>query len=257
MSAPAGPTDSLDTTYDLRILEGSLQKWQRSAALRCVYGEIWGDVREYLRSGPTLEIGSGIGLAKAFLPELTTSDVQKTIYVDRAASAYDLAAEKNQWANVVAMDVLHHLREPLRFLEAAAGALKPGGRVVLVEPAASPWGKVFYRLAHHEPCLPAEITPPFDFSTGVGEFANMGMGWSLFFAHRNEVAARLAASGLAIEAVCFRDVLAYPLTGGFSKPALAPAWVLKAILAAECRLPQAILRKIGLRMLVCLTRVTG
>jgi SAM-dependent methyltransferase len=255
MKAPRNPADVDGTTYDLRLLERSLAKWRRSPALRSVYGDIFGEVRGRLRPGPTLEIGSGIGLAKEFLPELTTSDVRKTAHVERAASAYELAGENGRWANVIAMDVLHHLREPLRFLAEAAGALRPGGRLVLVEPAATPWGRVFYRLAHHEPCLPAELAPPFDFSAGAGEFANMGMGWSLFVEHRAAVEPLLAARGLRIDEVRMRDFFAYPLTGGFSKPALLPAAALRALLAMERRLPQAVMRKIGLRMLVGLTRL--
>ncbi len=242
-------------TYDLRLLARSAEKWRDSAALRAVYEDIFAEVRERLSPGPTLEIGSGIGLAKTLLPELTTSDVEKTPYVDRALSAYDLAQEAGAWANVFAFDVLHHLREPLRFLAAAGAALRPGGRLVLVEPAATPVGRWFYRFFHHEPCRPEEIGPPFDFSGGKGEFANMGMAWALFVEHRAEVEHRLFAFGLRLDEVRMRDGIAYPLTGGFSKPALLPACALRVLLAGERALPAMVRRKIGLRMVSVLTRL--
>lgn len=248
------PSDD-EVTYDLGLLERSAAKWEKSTALRAVYADIFRDVAVRLRPGRSLEVGAGIGIAKAYLPDLVTSDLVATAYVDRAASAYALGETGERWANVIAMDVLHHLRRPLRFFASAAEALEPGGRLILVEPAATPGGRCFYQLAHHEPCRPAEIGPPFEFVDDDGEFANMGMGWGLFERHRAELARSLTALGLALSEVHYRDGLAYPATGGFSRPALLPAGVLRALLAGERRLPAWLRRLIALRMLVVITRL--
>lgn len=245
-----------DITYDLRLLERSAAKWAKSPALRAFYGDLWREVAEQLRPGPVLELGSGIGTGREFVAGLTTSDLVKTRYVDIAASAYEIERTGADWANVVAVDMLHHLRQPLRFLESAARALVPGGRVVLAEPAATWGGCRFYRRFHHEPCAPNEIVPPFAWE-GAGEFANMGMGVALFRNHAAAVSEKLASFGMRLCHVGYRDLLAYPLTGGFSHRALLPATGLRALLALERTLPKALLERLALRMVIVVEKNGG
>lgn len=240
-------------TYDLTLLEQSLAKWHRSPALRTVYADLFAAMRRVMVPGRTLEIGSGIGVARDFLPNLVTSDIVATKFVDRAVSAYAIPPEG--WSNLVAFDVLHHLQEPLRFFASAAAALAPGGRIVLIEPAGTPGARCFYRLCHVEPCRPDLIEPPFNFAADAdGSFANMGMAHALFDRHRPAVVATLRGLGLKLVSVTHRDLLAYPATGGFSRPALLPAAVLRTLLALERRLPQALLRRVALREMVVLER---
>jgi SAM-dependent methyltransferase len=244
---------SAPITYDLTLLEQSLAKWRRSAALRAVYADIFAAMRRALVPGRTLEIGSGIGVARDFLPDLVTSDIVATKFVDRAVSAYAIPPES--WSNLVAFDVLHHLQEPLRFFASAAAALAPGGRIVLVEPAGTPGARCFYRLFHVEPCRPGLIKPPFRFEAEAdGSFANMGMAHALFGRHRPVVETALRECGLRIVSVTHRDLLAYPATGGFSQPALLPSALLRVLLALERRLPQALLRQLALREMIVLER---
>jgi SAM-dependent methyltransferase len=243
-------------TYDLSLLDRSAEKWQRSAALRTVYADIFREMSRHLVPGRSLEIGSGIGMARTYFPELTTSDVVATSFVDRAASAYDIPEEG--WGNIVATDTLHHLREPLRFLESAAKALRPGGRIVLAEPAGTFWGRIFYSWFHHEPCRPDQVKAPYVFAADPdGSFSNMGMAHVLFGRERSDLAPRLRGLGLVVESVRYRDFLAYPLTGGFSRRALCPAAFLRGLLALERIAPQALLRFLALRMIVVLEKVPG
>jgi SAM-dependent methyltransferase len=240
-------------TYDLNLLRQSREKWRDSPALRAVYGNIFRDMAARRIEGPSLELGSGIGVAAEAIPELVTSDVVKTEYVERAVSAYEIPPEN--WANLMAMDTLHHLQRPMDFFTSAAQALRPGGRIILMEPAGTSWGRIFYRWFHHEPCIPAEIIPPFEFpADDNGEFANMGMGQGLLRCERREFETRLAAMGLKVVAVDYRDFLAYPATGGFSNRAILPASCLNVIMAIERLVPQFLIRIFGLRMVIVVER---
>lgn len=240
-----------EQTYDLSQLRRSQEKWRRSPALRTVYGDIFVAMRTACSDGPTLEIGSGVGAAQESCPDWVASDIVATPFVSRAVSAYKIPAE--EWGNIVAFDVLHHLREPLRFFSSAVAALRPGGRIVLAEPAGTAGGRLFYGLVHPEPCRPAGIRAPFVFPAEAdGLFANMGMAHALFGPARPEFEPLLHRLGLNIVSVHYRDLLAYPATGGFSKPALLPAPVLRALLKAEQLLPQAVLKWLALRMIVVL-----
>lgn len=241
-------------TYDLELLEGSRNKWKKSPGLRHVYGEIYKLVAEYMVDGPTLELGSGIGNAKEFIPGIVTSDIEKTPFVDRQESCYCIS-DDIKWRNFIALDVLHHLHEPFAFFADAARVLDIGGRIIITEPSANFGGQLFYKFFHHEPCLPDLIKPPFSFECAEdGEFANMGMGVGLFINNKDETLTMLGELGLKLKEIKFCHLLAYPLTGGYSKPQLAPTFCLKMLTAIEKRLPQLFMRTFALRMVIVLEK---
>lgn len=249
-----------EITYDLSLLERSFRAWESSPALREFYAELYEAVGECCSEGPTLEIGSGIGVSRDFIDGVVTSDVVQTPYVDRQMSAYEIKLpDSGYWTNVFAIDVLHHLMTPLRFLQSAANALAHDGRLILVEPAATMGGRLFYRLFHPEPAAPRQINAPFEFNPNApdGGFANMGMGVALFRDHLEEVQSLLTGMGLICESVAYRDLLAYPATGGYSKPQLLPSGCIRALLCMEKRLPQALLRCFGLRMQIVLRKYSS
>ena len=240
-------------TYDLSLLDRSQAKWKSSPALRAVYADIFADMRRQLAPGRILEVGSGIGMARDHFPGLVTSDIVATPFVDRAASAYAIPCEA--WGNIIATDTLHHLQEPLRFLASAAAALAPGGRIILAEPAGTAWGRIFYSWFHHEPCRPAVVQPPFQFAAAAdGSFANMGIAHVLFGREKERVSAELQKHGLRIVSVRYRDLLAYPATGGFSHSAFLPAAWLRGLLAVERVMPQSVLRFLALRLIVVMEK---
>ena len=249
-----------ETTYDLNLLRQSMAKWERSPAVRAFYRDLFGGLVKRSASGPTLDLGSGIGTIKNFYPDIVTSDIEKTPYVDLGVSCYQLEATGRKWGNLLATDVLHHLRRPFDFFRGAGQVLNPGGRLIMCEPAATVFGSVFYRLCHHEPIQPLELKPPFIQENDSmdekanDEFANMGMAVALFRRHRGWTENALAEIGLVLRTVEYRDILAYPLTGGFSKPQMIPASLLKVLLGLENRLPQFALKLCALRMIIVLQK---
>ena len=249
-------------TYDLALLEASKDKWLRSEGLRTVYGSIFQSIRQRMVEGPSLELGSGIGNLKDCIPEVITSDLVKTGFVDTACSAYDIilpeeAGLSGKWANIIAMDMLHHLCQPMDFFRSAAEVLQPGGRIILVEPAATFFGRIFYTLFHQEPIKPSLIQPPFEMEpdNDQGEFANMGMGVSLFRLNKDACHDSLTAMGLEVCEISYRDLLAYPLSGGYSGPQLAPAGLLRFLLAMERFIPKTLLSYLALRMIIVIQKV--
>lgn len=257
MSPPLTCPSNPDETYDLRLLERSHAKWKRSPALRAYYESVYRQMAAFAAPGPALEVGSGCGFICDFIPEVVTTDVCATRFVPRAASAYALeAVAGGPWSTIYLLDVLHHLREPMRFFDSAARALRSGGRIVLMEPAATALGRVFYRMFHHEPIEPAGVGQPYIFGSSESspEFANMGIGWAMFGRDREHVQQMLSRRGLALLTVRFRDLVSYPVTGGFSGPALLPATCVRALGGIEARLPSWLLAKTALRMLIVVER---
>jgi SAM-dependent methyltransferase len=242
-----------EETYQLSLLQGSQAKWEHSPGLRAIYASIYQRMRTYATGTHWLELGSGIGVAREFLPGVVTSDLANTGYVDREVDAYAIPCEG--WTSIFALDVFHHLRQPQRLLDAAAAALEPGGRLILVEPAATPFGQLFYRICHHEPMRSDWVQPPYEFPLEAdGSFANMAMASTMLAGKQGPLEAVCGSSWKRV-ALSYHDCLAYPLTGGFSRPQLLPTACLKGLLALEQRLPQWLMRRLALRVTVVLERV--
>ena len=243
------------STYDLSLLESSMRKWETSPSLQTYYRDLYIDALSRRADGPSIEIGSGCGFIKQIDPEVITTDLVKTKFVDEQASAYSIEEIRTPFRNLIAIDVLHHLTEPFRFLESASKSINEGSRIILCEPAATVFGQFFYNKFHHEPCSPDEITAPFQFKEDAsGLFANMGMGVALFRNRYQSTEKLLSPIDLQVKSIHYRDFLAYPLTGGFSKPAFMPSRAIGAILAFEKALPQFLLELIGLRMTIVLEK---
>jgi SAM-dependent methyltransferase len=247
-----------ELTYDLSLLDQSAATWRKSSGLRLVYRSLYEEVARNCAGERLLELGAGIGASREFLPNVMTTDLQKTKYVDHAMSAYAIEAPEagEAWDAIFAIDLLHHLREPFSFFTSAADNLKPGGRIVLIEPAATAYGRLFYRSFHHEPIVVEAVQPPFVFEPNGenGEFANMGMGVGLFEKERVVTTSLLAQLGLSVSYLAYRDVMAYPLSGGYSKPQLLPTGVLQFFLRVESSMPQCLMRWLGLRMIVVIEK---
>src|SRR5437763_11302272 len=126
--------------------------WNRRPLLRRLYNEWFDLIIARLASveGPTVELGSGFAPLKARLPDIVATDVEPTRWADEVADAHALPYADASLANIVAVDVVHHLADPPRFLDEARRTLRPGGRVVAIEPYTSPVSALAYRLFHHE-----------------------------------------------------------------------------------------------------------
>lgn len=246
-----------DITYDLSLLEASEAKWKTSPALRFIYGRFYESAGAWFGDGPCLELGAGIGAGTEFIPELVTSDLVHTRYVDQAEDCYEISRHPDGWAGLLAIDVFHHLTEPMRFLESASKALRKGGRLVLVEPGATPLAMPLYNCFHDEPMRPDELTPPFSFEVDEkGEFANMGMAVALFLNHREWFEERCKEHGLRLLEVKFSDPLAYPLTGGYSGRQWLPESCIRFLGNFEKFLPSFIHRFMGWRIIVVLEAIS-
>src|SRR5215510_7314623 len=132
-------------------LDGYRSAWQHKPVLQLVYDDFSDRIAAACAPGLTIEIGGGIGNLKQRLTDVVATDVQFAPWLDCVADAQRLPFADACAANIVMVDVLHHLEFPLVFFREAARVLRPGGRVLMVEPAIT-WGSaLFYRLFHHEP----------------------------------------------------------------------------------------------------------
>jgi SAM-dependent methyltransferase len=230
--------------------------WSRKPALRAIYGHWYSQcVAALAQHRPTIEVGCGSGNFKAFYPEMIATDVLIGTGADVVADAMALPLAKDKAGNIVAFDVIHHLQRPLRFLRQALSVLKPGGRLVLCEPAMSLWSRFVFRYFHHEafdlswPLFDLDGCPP----EPDHAFSNQAIPEILFWKERARTLAGLGPCKL-MEARKFGFLL-YPLSGGFSARNLLPCCGLPALMKAEDWITRPVSRWLtGIRMLVVLEK---
>ena len=83
--------------------------WDRKPVLRLVYEDFYDRVAAACRAGRTIEIGGGIGNLKRRLTDVVATDIQSAPWLDCVADAQRLPFADACAANIVMVDVLHHL----------------------------------------------------------------------------------------------------------------------------------------------------
>jgi SAM-dependent methyltransferase len=250
------PISDADRARTRERFEAHRRAWQTNAALRALYAEWYGRVGAALPPaslGPRVELGSGPGFARDFIPDLLLTDVVGAPWHDRECSADALPFPDGGVGALVLFDVLHHLTAPRAFFAEATRALAAGGRIILCEPYVSPLSYPIYRWFHEEP-LDLRVDPlathgaddrdPFDSNQAIPTLM-FGRGRPTFEA---------AFPALRIMSVEQLAGPSYPASGGFSRGPLLPGPLWSALHRVERWLPAAVIRQLAFRMLVVLEK---
>lgn len=238
-----------------QVLTEHRRLWQSKPVLRAIYEDCYRRiVAKCAPGGPTLEIGGGTGNLKAFLPDIVATDIQFAPWLDLVADAHHLPFAAASFRNLVLFDVLHHLERPRMFLSEVARVLRPGGRLVVCEPAITPLSYPFYRFFHPEPVrlgddplAEGDLSPhrdPYD--------SNQAIPSRLFGRDR----ARLEAlfPELRVLSCSAFSLVAYPLSGGFRSWSLLPSAIVAPLLKLERALEPAIGSLVAFRLLGVIER---
>lgn len=215
---------SIPAQQHLIEIEKNRLAWQRKPLLKQLYGDFYRLIQLNLSKAPgsIVELGSGIGAIKEFIPNCITTDIFPNPWIEREENAYRLSFEAGTISNLVLLDVFHHLQYPGTALNEFRRVLTTAGRVLLVDPYAGLVGRIVYGLFHHEPLgLNSEITwnAPWDFDADrTGYYAAQGNASRIFCSGKF---AKLLENWQIVDLRRF-SCLAYLASGGFSKPRLYP-----------------------------------
>ena len=100
-----------------------------------------------------LEIGSGFGASKYFLPRinLITSDVGSYEWLDvKNCYAENLPVMDTSLDFIIVNQTLHHISYPQQFFKEVLRVLRPGGKLIMLEPYTSLSMKLALILMRHE-----------------------------------------------------------------------------------------------------------
>jgi SAM-dependent methyltransferase len=226
--------------------------WNDRPLLRRIYRD-WFKLLASRRSrvaGATIELGSGIGQLRAEIPELVTTDVEPTPWADRVVDAEQLPYGDGELANILMLDVYHHLPRPAAFLDEARRTLAPGGRVVMLEPYCSSFSSLAYRLHHERLELDADGFAESDSTDPLD--ANLAQTTLAFYRQRDEYARRWPELPIVEDRLL--SFLVYPLSGGFTRRQLLPTAFFRPLTALE-RTLSPLLPLAAFRCLVVLERL--
>lgn len=179
--------------------------------------------------GKVVEIGSGGGFLKDIYPEVITSDIMPLPTCDMTFAGENMPFEDNSLRAIVMVNVFHHIPNARAFLREAQRVLKPGGKIVMVEPYYSPWSHAIYRRFHHEPF---DISAGWEFpSKGPLSDSNQGLPYIVFTRDRETFNREFPT--FKITAIQPHSPLSYLLSGGVSMKSLLPGWSFGAMMALE------------------------
>jgi SAM-dependent methyltransferase len=207
--------------------------WENKPVLRKIYCDLYQRLVAVCRPGQTLEIGGGGGNLKRILRDVICTDIQPASWLDAVADAQALPFADSCFDNIVMFDVLHHLGRPLLLFKESLRTLRPGGRVVMIEPAITPISWLFYKLCHEEAvCMrvnPLAIMALTDESDPWD--ANQALPTLLLRRYRQQLEA--AVPGFRVVRLEYLSLFTYPLSGGFKPWSLLPIWLVTPLLRLE------------------------
>lgn len=180
-----------------------------------------------------LEIGSGVSPLQRFHQNVLTSDVLELDYLNYVFDCHfidQFDPIANESVDVIALtNVLHHLKDPIDFLNKAACKLKPGGQLIATEPYFSVLSNLIFTYLHHEPVDRNIVEPVLEEVRGPLASANIALPW-LIFVSRPGWSDRLRAN-YKFDADSFQPFtsISYMATGGISRRLPLPGWIYRAL----------------------------
>ena len=232
-------------------LNGYLLIWARKPVLRAIYVDYYRRIKFKCMLGLSLEIGGDSGNFKEFSTDVITTDIQFAPWLDFVADALALPFADGSFENIVGVDDLHYIEYPSLFLTEAERVLKPGGRLIFLEPAITPVSWFFYKFLHQESVLmdadpllsgnvPDPDRDPFD--------ANIGIPTLLVGRHRKQL--RESSPKLKLFYREHLSSIAYLMSGEFKRWRLIPLISLRFLLKMEQAFSPFIGRLMGFRLLI-------
>jgi SAM-dependent methyltransferase len=257
IDAAAGPLPEELRARTLERFEKHRRAWEANRPLRTLNADLYGRIAAELPPaslGRRVELGSGPGFAREFIPDLELTDLVRAPWHHGEASAEALPYADGSVGALVLFDVLHHVPSPRKFFEEAVRVLVSGGRIVMCEPHISPLSYPVYKFLHEEPLDMGADPLALHVADGARDPFDSNQGIPTLLFGRERQAFTRAFPALSIARVELLSGFSLPASGGFSHRPFLPWSIWSLWHRIDTRLPPALLRLLAFRMLIVLER---
>jgi SAM-dependent methyltransferase len=217
------------------ILEKHKRIWKKKKILRTIYSEWYSKILSDLKqtTTKTVELGAGSGNFKEFKPDVISTDIDPHEWLDMVFDAHQMPFANESLGNIVMIDVLHHLSNPVKFLNEACRVLEKGGRLIMLEPFPSTFSLLIYRRFHPEPFIMnvdyfaktnIEAKDPWD--------SNQAIPYLIFFKGQKNFL-QIFNDKFTIKKKQKLSFLLYPASGGFENKTLIPEFLIPLLQGIE------------------------
>ena len=197
-----------------------------------------------------IELGSGGGFLKELDPKMICSDILDLPSNDLTFSALDMPFSTSSVGGIFMVDTMHHIPDMEKFLEEVSRVLVKNGKMIMIEPANSWWGRLIYKNFHHEPFEPkGGWTIP---ESGPLSGANGALPWIVF--ERDKLKFQEKFPNLKIETIQYRNPLLYLVSGGVSYRQLLPDFMFPVVNRIDNLLPK-MLKQLSMFQLIKITNI--
>lgn len=198
---------------------------------------------------PIIELGSGGGFLKEVHPEVICTDILELPSNDMTLSALDMPFENASIGGIFMIDTLHHIPDMEGFFTEADRTLASGGKIIMIEPVNSMFGRFIYKNFHHEPFdVDGGWTIP---STGPLSGANGALPWIVL--ERDAALFKKKYPNFSIEKISYRNPLLYLISGGVSFKQLLPDFMYPIVNMFDSILPK-VFKQFSMFQLIVVTK---
>lgn len=202
---------------------------QKKPLLLDVYTSFYQEFAEVAKRVPKkgflVELGSGGGFIKKCLPSVITSDILSLSHIDRVFSAENIELEDLSVSAFFLLDVLHHIKNPRKFFKEVQRCLKPEGRLVMIEPANTFFGRFIRKNFHHE-LFNETANWESDGSRPMSD-ANLALPWIIFVRDRKIFEQEFPS--LSIVRYEPHTPFRFLLSGGITYKSLVPKYLIPLV----------------------------
>jgi len=183
--------------------------------LKLFYQEVYETLRAKIEVGPkegkVLELGSGGGFFKDYIPDLIASDMALGPSIDQVVDARSLPFTDRSLRAICMMNVFHHIPDVEKFFKEAERCLVPGGQILLFDQHVGILSRYILRYLHSEPFDSKKSEWSFD-SSGPMSGANGALTWMVFKRDRKIFEKKFPSLKIQEYRACYP--LSYWINGG-------------------------------------------
>lgn len=202
-----------------------------------------------------LEIGSGPGLSTKFINRnnVTLTDLLfwPNSNVQGNIDATSLPFVTNSFDSAFAVDTIHHISYPDKAIVELCRVVRPGGKIIIIEPYVSLLSFLIYKFFHHESTT-WNYRIPINGKT-VSEKASDGEQSTLQALISNQLSVFEISYKVRKDislSVTYFSPISFFATGGLSNPLSIPKNLIGFLIKIEQLLPQSILKLIAARQIL-------